>query len=179
MRCTILAVFNFSETPSEHPLHGFTPDVDGPAATPIPVATSFRPPPGGAPQHQAKAAENSAMPPPPTTPATASKPLAAPIHPAKRRTAAPAGLTNTPSAAHLLKTRALAALQPSATATQTPPAPNAPSPATNAPCGLLWEGEQVVSAPAMRVPKKNDNLPSTQIFELNDLLDEDEDPFGW
>ena len=106
----------------------------------------------------------------------APNPQVAPIHPAKRalQTAAPA--TETPSAAHLLKTRALAAFEPSGTAAQTPPA-------NNVPCGLLWEpmetGEQVVSEPAMRVPKKNDNLPSTQIFELNDLLDEDEDPFGW
>ena len=180
-----MAVFNFSETPGAHPLHGFTPDADGPAVTPIPVATSFRPPPAAAavgaqpPQQQAATGLNTM--PPPTTPAVLSQTRAQPIHPSKvqaQQTANPAAApaADTPSAAHLLKTRARAALQASVTAAQTPPA-------TNALCGLLWEVEtdsddQVSLAP-MRVPKKNENLPSTHKFEINDLLDEDEDPFGW
>jgi len=180
------AVFNFSETPSEHPLHGFTPDADGPAVTPIPVATSFRPPPAAAAAAAAPRRAMSApdgcgeMPPPPTPPAARPERQMRPIHrPTKRpvesveEPAEPAATT--PSAAHLLKTRAArAALQTLIAAAQTPPA-------TSAPCGLMWEPMETddqVSVP-MRVPKKTDNLPSTHKFEINDLLDEGEDPFGW
>ena len=176
------AVFNFSETPSDHPLHGFTPDADGPAVTPIPVATSFRPPPAGAAPHQAIPAPDRCgdMPPPPTTPAARSESQLRPIHRSTKRPvesakepAEPAATT--PSAAHLLKTRAArAALQTLIAAAQTPPA-------TSAPCGLMWEPMETddqVSVP-MRVPKKTDNLLPTHKFEINDLLDEGEDPFGW
>lgn len=180
-----LAVFNFSETPSDRPLHGFTPDADGPAVTPIPVATSFvhqlrAPPPNQA--QQTSESISTVMPPPQTTTAGTSdkrpktdSPELLPHCSPSPTAVPPAG---TPSAAHLLKIRAARTAQMTPLkAAQTPPA------ASGTLCGLLWEpmetdGSVPMRAPT-RVPTKTTDLPPTHKFEINDLLDENEDPFGW
>lgn len=166
------AVYNFSETPGERPLHGFTPDAqDGPAVTPIPVATSFRPPPGGGARRQPQS-----QPQPQQTPDSLMPPPATPLTQSTAQAPGPSDPSASASQA--------ASGTPCAAASPSTAAPTAASAASGmSVCGLLWEPmEEEAStkrAVPMRVPKKKNDLPDEKKFEISALLDEDEDPFGW
>ena len=107
------AVFSFSDTPAERPMHGDTPSSYADSATPIPVATTFfgprtaqQPPARGGAARIAATPEPLMLPPPPQPSPVVQQQLR---HQPMRPPAAAKPAADTPSAAQLLNKRQAAA----------------------------------------------------------------------